>query len=212
LPAVINIPRGIVHGFSFSAGTEGLVLTLPAEDFSDLFATPAETAGTLAQPFAIPATSRICDGFHALDRHYAAASPVRRTLLRGHMLTLAAEISEQASQSTGERVALDPRIQRFQDLVRARLSQPFGLAALADGLALSPRTLSRLCKAETGLTAQAFVEAHKMREACRLLVYTRMTAQLIAYSLGYEDPAYFSRVFQRALHISPSAYRRRFET
>ena len=50
-----------------------------------------------------------------------------------------------------------------------------------------------------------------MREACRLLVYTRMTAQQIAYQLGFEDPSYFSRVFQRNLHISPSAYRSRFD-
>ena len=48
-PAVINIPRGTVHGFSFSAGTEGFVLTLPTDDFADLFTAPAETAAVLAR-------------------------------------------------------------------------------------------------------------------------------------------------------------------
>ena len=38
-PVVMNIPRGTVHGFEFSAGTEGFVLTLPAANFPDLFAT-----------------------------------------------------------------------------------------------------------------------------------------------------------------------------
>jgi AraC family transcriptional regulator, transcriptional activator of pobA len=68
-----------------------------------------------------------------------------------------------------------------------------------------------LCKASTGLTVQGDVEAQKMHEACRLLVYTSMPAQQIAYHLGFDDPSYFSRVFQRNLHLSPSAYRSRFE-
>ena len=61
------------------------------------------------------------------------------------------------------------------------------------------------------MTVQGYVEALKMREACRLLVYTGLSAQQIAYQLGFDDPSYFSRVFQRTLHFSPSAYRGRFE-
>ncbi len=92
------------------------------------------------------------------------------------------------------------------------MTRRLSLADLAQALALSPRHLSRLCKAETGLTVQSYFEAQKMREACRLLVYTRMSVQQIAYHLGYDDPAYFSRSFHRNLHLAPSAYRARFET
>jgi AraC family transcriptional activator of pobA len=211
LPAVINIPRGTVHGFSFSAGTEGLVLTLPADDFPDLFAAPAETAAALSQVFAIPATPPIIHRFHSLDLHHACSSPTRRTFLRGEVSALIAEVTEIGMAGQGQRVTIDPRIQRLEALVRAGISRRFSLDDLAEALAMSPRTLARLCKAHTGLTVQGYVEAQKMREACRLLVYTRMTAQQIAYHLGYDDPAYFSRVFQRALQISPTAYRRRFD-
>jgi hypothetical protein len=38
-----------------------------------------------------------------------------------------------------------------------------------------------------------------MREACRLLVYTRASVASVGYSLGYEDPSYFSRAFRRAI-------------
>ena len=49
-----------------------------------------------------------------------------------------------------------------------------------------------------------------MREAGRLLAYTRMTAQHAAYLLGFDDPSHFSRVFRRSIRQSPTAWRNRF--
>jgi AraC family transcriptional regulator, transcriptional activator of pobA len=210
-PAVINIPRGTVHGFSFSAETEGVVLTLPADDFPDLFTPPSETAAAMAQVFTLPADPALCQRFGALAAAHSGNASYRRTLLRAEVAALVAQVAEKAEEIHGERVSTDPRIQRLNALVRDNLTRRFTLPALADALAMSPRHLSRLCKASTGLTAQGYVEAQKMREACRLLVYTSMPAQQIAYHLGFDDPSYFSRVFQRNLRLSPSAYRSRFE-
>jgi AraC family transcriptional activator of pobA len=208
---VINIPRGTVHGFAFSAGTEGVVLSLPADDFPDLFAAPAETARVLARVFQLAADPDLTRRVQALARTHAGSGAFRRTLLRAEACLLLAGLAEGAQAVQGEPVRQDPRIQRFESMVRGSLTRRFNLTELAEALALSPRTLSRLCKAETGLTAQGYFEAQKMREACRLLVYTRMSAQAIAYQLGFDDPSYFSRVFQRNLSLSPGAYRRRFE-
>ncbi|WP_156117912.1 AraC family transcriptional regulator, partial [Paracoccus sp. PAMC 22219] len=57
----------------------------------------------------------------------------------------------------------------------------------------------------------ALAELHLMREACRLLAYTRMTAQQVAFQLGYQDPSYFNRRFRNAFGVSPGGYRRRLE-
>lgn len=210
-PAVINLPRGTVHGFAFSSGTEGFVLTLPPDDFPELFAAPAETATALARAFVLPANADMAQRFAALAAVHAGNSQFRRTLLRAEASALLAQVSEQAQGSQGTRSAMDPRIQRLDALVRDAVTRRVSLQDMAQALAMSPRHLSRLCKAETGMTAQGFAEAQKMREACRLLVYTGMSAAQIAYHLGYDDPSYFSRVFQRNLQVSPSAYRRRFE-
>lgn len=210
-PAVINIPRGTVHGFSFSSGTEGFVLTLPAGDFPDLFVAPAETAATLARVFILTADPTLCQRFQALAAAHAGNAAFRRTLLRAEAAALVAQASEQAQETHGGRRSFDPRLQRFDVLVRASMAHQFSLQEMAHALAMSPRNLSRLCKAETGMTAQRYFEAQKMREACRLLAYTRMTAQQIAYQLGFDDPSYFSRVFQRNLRSSPRDYRRCFD-
>ena len=47
-------------------------------------------------------------------------------------------------------------------------------------------------------------------EAKRLLVHTVMTAKEIAYELGYEDPAYFSRLFFIKTGESPSGFKSKY--
>ncbi len=210
-PIVINIPRGTVHSFSFSAGTEGLVVTLPADDFPDLFTAPAETAAALARVFTLRPDAALGHRFAALARAHSGNVAFRQTLLRAEAAALIAEVLEKDMELHASPASLDPRILRFAAMVRDQVTRRFSLDALAEALGLSPRHLSRLCKAETGLTAQGYFEAQKMREACRLLVYTRMSVQQIGYHLGFDDPAYFSRTFQRNLHLSPSAYRARFD-
>jgi AraC family transcriptional activator of pobA len=51
------------------------------------------------------------------------------------------------------------------------------------------------------------LHARLMLEAKRSLVYTSMTVAEVGYSLGFADPAYFSRVFARRAGVAPAAFR-----
>ena len=212
-PVVMNMPPGTVHGFRFSQGTEGYVLTLPTALFPDLFGPSAETAGPAAQVFADPAPAELAALFANL--HSACLRPqmpLRQTLLKGLVaqimaLTLRAPTQQAATGPRGG----DPRMARFDALLADHLHDRWSVADFADALALSPRHLSRLCHQAAGLPARAYIEAHLIREACRQLVYTRMPVQALAFHLGFDDPSYFSRVFQRSMGLSPSDYRARFD-
>jgi AraC family transcriptional activator of pobA len=48
-----------------------------------------------------------------------------------------------------------------------------------------------------------------MREARRQLAYTSLPVSTIAYTLGFADPAHFSRVFSRVEGLSPRGFRGR---
>ena len=48
-----------------------------------------------------------------------------------------------------------------------------------------------------------------MQETKRLLLFTGSTANEICYQLGFKDPAYFSRFFQRNAQMTPGEYRLR---
>ncbi|TXU28689.1 helix-turn-helix domain-containing protein, partial [Escherichia coli] len=47
----------------------------------------------------------------------------------------------------------------------------------------------------------------QLREAKRLLLFSDNAVNNIAWQLGFKDPAYFARFFNRLVGCSPSAYR-----
>jgi AraC family transcriptional activator of pobA len=83
------------------------------------------------------------------------------------------------------------------------------VARYADALGVSPTHLSRVSRALTGLPASGVVDQRLMREARRLLAYTSMSITTVAYALGFDDPAHFSRAFNRLFGCSPRAFRGR---
>lgn len=210
LPLLLNLPRGTVHGFEFTAGTEGYVLTLPAADFPEILGGGAETAAVLSRPFHAPGHGFGAD-FEGIARTYGVQHPYRRLLLRAAAVALACGVAGAAGPAAGPALGTDPRIARFEALVRSSPGSGMRLADYAAALALSERHLRRLCLAATGQSAHAFIESIRLREACRLLAYTRMRVQDVGFALGYDDPAYFSRAFQRGLGLSPGAYRARLD-
>jgi AraC family transcriptional activator of pobA len=53
------------------------------------------------------------------------------------------------------------------------------------------------------------VQNRLMLEARRKLTYVPASVSQIAYELGFNDPAYFCRVFKRHNGVTPSEFRRR---
>lgn len=66
--------------------------------------------------------------------------------------------------------------------------------------------LFRRFKEATGISVSAYITACRIRRACELLKSSQLSIQSIAYSVGYKDPLYFSRVFKKAASYTPSAY------
>lgn len=52
----------------------------------------------------------------------------------------------------------------------------------------------------------------KIRKACEYIELTSLKLSEIALKVGFEEPAYFSRIFTKIMGITPSAYRRQEKT
>jgi AraC-like DNA-binding protein len=59
-----------------------------------------------------------------------------------------------------------------------------------------------------GIPPIAYLNRYRVRRACALLEAGSMSITDVAMSTGFSDSAYFARVFQREMGVSPSAYRR----
>lgn len=79
--------------------------------------------------------------------------------------------------------------------------------SLADQVHLSPSYLSDLLKKETGMTAQDLIHYHLIEAAKNILLHTNQSVGEIAYSLGFEYPQYFSKLFKQKTGKTPVEYR-----
>ena len=77
---------------------------------------------------------------------------------------------------------------------------------LAENLNVSLRQLQRQFKEETDATPTDFIRKIKLEEAAKLLVEGKQTIAEIAYSIGFSDPAYFSRIFKKHFNKTPTNF------
>jgi transcriptional regulator GlxA family with amidase domain len=88
------------------------------------------------------------------------------------------------------------------------LNMPLRVATLAARTSLSKSHFNVLFKRYVGSTPIDYFIRLRLQQACRLLQDTEMSVKAIAYTLGYDDPFYFSRIFKSFNRIAPSQYRR----
>ncbi|MCW3160171.1 helix-turn-helix domain-containing protein [Chryseobacterium oryctis] len=81
---------------------------------------------------------------------------------------------------------------------------------LADNVHLSPSYLSDLLKKETGMNAQDHIHYYLIEEAKNILLNSDSSVSEIAYSLGFEYPQYFSKLFKQKTGSTPQEYRLSF--
>ncbi len=101
-----------------------------------------------------------------------------------------------------------PTAQRFRQLVELHYRDHLGVDDFADMLGVTRAHLHEACMKALARAPQQLVHERLHVEARMRLRETAQTIEQIAYSLGFRDPAYFSRFFSRRSGISPGAYRK----
>jgi AraC family transcriptional activator of pobA len=211
-PFLLSVPHGVVHGFSFSADTEGWVLTVPLQTLPELLEPMFLRETPLGQAGFLPVDEAFVGLFTRIGSEHKADHPARAIMLRALAAEVACLVLRRLDQAQGAGdAAADPRYRQFQTLLNQHLRDSWKLPDYARAIGISERHLSRICRKATGHPAAELIEAAVIREACRLLVYTRATVASVGYGLGFDDPSYFSRAFRRVMGLSPGTYRAGFE-
>lgn len=208
--SLLNIPTGIVHGFKFDRGASGLVVTLAAEMLDEILHPSEGLWPVLNRAVIWPTSEDIVSTMRHLTAGFASRDFARAQVLRSLAGLLLGQIAQALARRENVANAETPELmRRFEQILEQRFTEHWRVADYASALAVSPTHLSRVAKAATGHPATRLIEERLVREARRHLVYTNMPVSKVAYSLGFEDPAYFSRVFARATGVSPSEFRSR---
>ena len=76
---------------------------------------------------------------------------------------------------------------------------------------LAERTFMRRFQAATGHTPLGYVQQLRIEDAKRRLERTTDPVENIGWQVGYEEPAFFRRLFKRITGIAPGNYRRQLQ-
>ena len=96
-----------------------------------------------------------------------------------------------------------PTIHRVQDAVLADPSYDWSLASLAALVHISPRTLSRLFNAQTGMSVIDYVNIARVALARELVEQTRLDMESIAERAGFGSTRQLRRAWGRLHHEPP---------
>ncbi|MCQ1838272.1 GlxA family transcriptional regulator [Neorhizobium galegae] len=146
---------------------------------------------------------------YLIARHMGAAaarSIARFFALQWHQDGLAPYIVFEGRKDHG-----DTAIQAAQDWVATHFSVANPLEEMILRAGLTERTFKRRFTAAAGVSPIAYVQRLRIEEAKRRLEGTEASVDEISWQVGYEEPAFFRRLFKRVTGLAPGAYRRRFQ-
>jgi len=158
--------------------------------------------------------------YHAADEPVArklarlAALPDRDGLVvRSALLQLwascVAEVLTPADESADHRKNLETSFRRFISKISETELASSSMADLAAQLNCSERHLSRLFRAEFGMSLREKQNELSLQRACQLLSDPHVKLRTVAYDTGYRHVGFFNNVFKKRFGFTPKEWRQR---
>lgn len=219
-PFAIAIPPAVVHAFQFRPESLGYVLTVAESLLFDgahpqaraLFEGLFGEARVVELEAGPPGTGRVAALLDQLVAEFRWAEPGRalmcECLVRAVLLLVGRRHALVSGRTPSERVRAE-LFARFRAMVDERIGEQWGVPAYADALGITESRLNRLCRKLAGRSALEVVQDRLLLEARRRLIYIEAPVSMLAYELGFKDPAYFCRFFKKRTGLPPAEFRRR---
>lgn len=218
-PVILIIPARTIHAFHWEPESAGWVLTLSDTHLDDMFAREADFQ-TL---FEIPGHFEFDRGgsemalfefeLARLSHELNWVAPGHVTAVQAHLQAVLIEAMRlMLSERGGNKIAPGPYVEivaRFRAAIEDDFRHNLPLNTYAEKLGVSLTQLRAACIKVAEQPPARLIQERRVLEARRLLLYSNVTIAETAYHLGYDDPAYFSRVFTRNVGQSPRMFRKR---
>ena len=158
------------------------------------------TAGSVTswQDLALYVIARLCGNEHALR-----AAKVYLLSDHGDGQLPFAMINRRVQKDDGA-------IARCQMWIADHYSSANPVGAMAEQTGLNRRTFMRRFRAATGYLPLEYVHRLRIEEAKQIIEREAETLDEVGSTVGYDDPAFFRRLFKRQTGLTPAAYRRKF--
>lgn len=144
--------------------------------------------------------------YKTLEKGYSTDNLIFANMCLSHFITLFIYNSKHTADSipSTEKIdCVDGSITYMQQHIDGNIS----LNELSKTNNYSTSRFSNLFKQKTGYAPIDYFIQMKMQKACQQLDFSDKSIKDVAYTLGFDDPYYFSRRFRKIIGLSPSKYR-----
>jgi len=140
------------------------------------------------------------------SNYYLLRAEILRGYLKIFLIYLARHLAEEKreEQHSGN-IHL---MKRFTELLENNFIHKKMVADYAAELVVTPNYLNEVIKKVSGMPASEHIRQRVILEAKRKAVYSQASMKEIAYSLGFEDGAHFSKYFKNATGMNFSDFKR----
>ncbi len=201
----IFIPAGVMHGFEVGPQVFGTAVFFGRDCAVALPSGPHHLR--IRETFAAQELNVTLD---AIGRELASDNPAHERAAQAHLGLLGVWLERQIAKAGPEARpdAAKRLVARYTALLEREFRSGHGVAEFAEKLGVTPTHLTRCCRLACARPASALLHDRLIFEARRLLKETDLPVGIIASSLGFTSPAYFTRAFQHQVGKSPTAFRR----
>lgn len=135
------------------------------------------------------------------------ARPHEIAQMTGKLYAFLAWLMEGAQEeSTRRRQAGLEHVERACAFIANNYTSAISVSDIARNVGVCRSLLNRAFQRHLGLSPIQHLTQYRMQQASRMLRKTDMTIKAVAYSVGFEDPLYFSRRFREIMGCSPREY------
>ena len=204
------VPPGVMHGFEVAPRLQGTAVFFGRDHGLELPATPQ-----FLRPREPVAQKEIIAHLENIQRELETPRPGAVRAAQHHLGLLAVWIDRQIERERAHETkpsrpqAAQKLVARYAALIERDFRSNRSVADYAAALGVTATHLTRACRATCGRGAHALLEDRLLFDARRLLAETRLPIKTVAEQLGYTSAGYFTRAFQRAAGMTPSAFRQR---
>jgi AraC family transcriptional activator of pobA len=215
---IVVVPQMCIHGFKFALNADGYVVTL-AYPLFDRIGRDMDDALIALPRIYRPGSgdgAHIGMAFEALNKEYRGHAPHRNPLMESLLSAILIWLSRNPADAAQEMpVGVDRGQKHFKNfclLIDENYARHYSVDQYARRLGITAAHLNVLCRQRVGQSALDLIHQRVLLEAKRSLVYTSMTISQVSNTLGFSDPAYFTRFFKRRVELSPKDFRKRAAT